>query len=278
MRGVQFAQETGIPVLAITAANAAAQLPLLTSNSDSSLNYSASAVSTIQSLAGSGYTVTLPRSQIQYENWRGTVWIAERSDSASFQIGGGYAGGYTVGSLLGWGHNSSLGTGYLNATPDYIPLDAALAINSLQGLGFTTSTVSYGDPVNVVNGNSFHVEADVSIKGRGGLPIVFTRTYNSRDGRDGPLGFGWTHSFNHHLTFEDGNADGTSTSADTDGLTSSVTWSDGSGSRKFIDVGGTGSGVAIGSTFAHGHRLLWSQTLRPSQRRPPWRSACIRRP
>ena len=30
---------------------------------------------------------------------------------------------------------------------------------------------------------------------------MFERWYNSKDAKDGPLGFGWTHSFNHQLRF-----------------------------------------------------------------------------
>jgi YD repeat-containing protein len=41
--------------------------------------------------------------------------------------------------------------------------------------------------------------SDLTIPGRG-LPFVFTRTYNSLDPYAGPLGHGWTHSFNVLLT------------------------------------------------------------------------------
>lgn len=61
---------------------------------------------------------------------------------------------------------------------------------------------------------------------------MFERSYNSRAGKDGPLGYGWTHSFNHSFTFSDG-------------ITSSVTWSDGSGAQRFIAV----VGVTAGSAF-----------------------------
>ncbi|RLP52930.1 MAG: hypothetical protein D6160_18130 [Ketobacter sp.] len=66
----------------------------------------------------------------------------------------------------------------------------------------TPSTV---DPVSTVTGNMYHDETDITIKNRG-LPYVFTRSYNSGPGRvdqDGPLGFGWTHSYNMSLRSND---------------------------------------------------------------------------
>ena len=66
----------------------------------------------------------------------------------------------------------------------------------------TPSTV---DPVSTVSGNMYHDETDITIKGRG-LPYVFTRTYNSGPGSsdvDGPLGYGWTHSYNMGLISND---------------------------------------------------------------------------
>ena len=47
--------------------------------------------------------------------------------------------------------------------------------------------------------NRIHRERDLAIKGHGGLSIVFERCYNSQGAKDGPLGFGWTHSFNHFI-------------------------------------------------------------------------------
>src|SRR5205823_47195 len=56
------------------------------------------------------------------------------------------------------------------------------------------------DPVNLANGSYFYRHVDVQIAGRGG-PLQFTRAYNSLDPTIGPLGPGWTHSFNVHLIF-----------------------------------------------------------------------------
>ena len=51
------------------------------------------------------------------------------------------------------------------------------------------------EPVNTLNGNVFFSETDISIPCPG-MPLAFRRTYNSVDKQDGPLGAGWTHSYN----------------------------------------------------------------------------------
>lgn len=58
----------------------------------------------------------------------------------------------------------------------------------------------YAKPVNSVSGNFFHTFADIAIPGRG-IPLAFTHTYNSMAaGGSGPLGYGWTHSYNMSLS------------------------------------------------------------------------------
>ena len=259
VRGIQFATETGIPLLTITSANAGTGIPKLCTSSTpcagvaSALFYPPSTVTTIQNAVNSGFTVTLPRQLIRYVNWTGAVWIQEKSDATSMQAGfiisGGYAGGYTLGPPVSFDFSPVLDTGFNFDAP--LPANTTIppvVINSGVGGGVTPFTPLSGDPVNLVTGNSYHTERDLVIKGRG-LPIVFERSYNSRVPKDGPLGFGWTHSFNHVLIFNDDDADGVAAAADTDGLTSSVSWIDGTGSEKFIRVAGTASGVAPRSVF-----------------------------
>jgi RHS repeat-associated protein len=60
---------------------------------------------------------------------------------------------------------------------------------------------STSDPVHTATGNFFHSETDLSIVSRGS-PMVFSRYYNSKDARTGPLGPGWTHSYNIYLKQE----------------------------------------------------------------------------
>lgn len=275
VRGIQFARESGIEVLTLTSsnwsvsgdettcANASSQCYKFTHNSNTALNYNPSQVSTIySSYISQGRTLTIPRSLIQYQTWKGAVFVAEKNDTVSGEMHGTYAinqyaGGYTVSTPIPYTYTSILDTGYLlpitGTTTTYAPISVG---NGAISNGLTTYNTTSGDPVNMVTGNVYHTERDLSIKGRGGLPLVFERSYNSRNPVDCnqdparcPMGFGWTHSFNHYLTFKDGNFNGTTEAADTDGVTSAVSWTDGTGSEKFIQVTGNGSGVPIGSTF-----------------------------
>ncbi len=266
VRGIQFANEKGIEVLEITTANKTAQLAKLTSNADSSLNYSTDTVSTINGLVTGDATVTIPRSLIDYDDaglWIGQVYIRAKGSTggaaqATFAIGP-YAGGYTVNDPIskwfdplaalptGWNIPITLQTpSIINKAPSI--LSSAINFGSNQ-----YSTIG-GDPVNMVTGNMYHTEKDISIEGRG-LPIVFERTYNSMLSNDDnaqstPLGYGWTHSFNHYLEFKDDDFGNTNTASDSDGITSSVTWVDGTAARKFITVNGNASGVATGASFS----------------------------
>lgn len=269
VRGVQYAKEKGIEILALTPAMCVpdqtalnTQLAKLTSNTDSTLNYSANQVSSYRTLiCTDGYTIKLPRSLIRYLNWTGAVYFTEKqaangSMSAGFSIGGGLSGGYSLGTYLSpsWLTNTtSLGinSGWSLFNPLYnaIPPTSTSfvtppTLSSWVGLGSGGGNVLGKDPVNMVTGNMYHTERDIALKGRG-LPIVLERAYNSRGANDGPFGFGWTHSFNHGLTFNDPATDG---STGSDGKTSSITWTDGTGAQKFIAVTGN-PGVAINAAF-----------------------------
>ncbi|MBU1737102.1 MAG: chitobiase/beta-hexosaminidase C-terminal domain-containing protein [Proteobacteria bacterium] len=70
-------------------------------------------------------------------------------------------------------------------------------------LGTGSSSGYSGDNVNTSTGNYAYNRSDLAIPGRG-IPFAFDRTYNSQDGSDGPLGFGWTHNYNISLTEEAG--------------------------------------------------------------------------
>ena len=55
------------------------------------------------------------------------------------------------------------------------------------------------DPVNVATGHFTLPETDLAIAARG-PDLVFQRTYNSARLVDGPLGYGWIHNYDTHLT------------------------------------------------------------------------------
>jgi len=58
----------------------------------------------------------------------------------------------------------------------------------------------YGpDPVNTATGNYIFNRKDLDIPGRG-IAFLFTRHYNSQSGEDGPLGYGWNHTYDVVLT------------------------------------------------------------------------------
>ena len=97
------------------------------------------------------------------------------------------------------------------------------------------------DPVNMLTGNLTSDETDLRIKGRGGLPIVLQRWYNSGEPQDGPLGYGWTHSFNHTLKLYGIEA----------GL-AKVGWINGSGGETFFATASHSSGdITRGATLTN---------------------------
>jgi RHS repeat-associated protein len=69
--------------------------------------------------------------------------------------------------------------------------------------GTTNRSGFIAEPINTAIGNYFSTHVDLSVPGRG-LSFTFTRSYNSRDPYSGPLGFGWTHSYNIFLTVDAG--------------------------------------------------------------------------
>jgi RHS repeat-associated protein len=78
-------------------------------------------------------------------------------------------------------------------------------------LGLIESSVYCGDPINMSTGNFIYHKEDMAITGA--HPLAFVRFYNALSRTRGPLGPGWTHSFNIWLTdcgttvqvaFEDG--------------------------------------------------------------------------
>ncbi|OJY55786.1 MAG: hypothetical protein BGP19_12065 [Thiobacillus sp. 0-1251] len=240
-------------------------------------NYSAGDVTSIETqYVNAGYKLTIPRRMLQYPNSSGALGYAFYGENfgatkpaASFPIGG-FSGGMTIepasstgttgsGSTggtspegtasggytgnndpLGSLYNASLGTGII-ADP-YAPLAyQTLGINGYQAAnGNSSGTTTAFDPVNMVTGNLIHSERDISIKGRGGMPIVFERWYNSKGAKDGPLGYGWTHSFNHYLRFY--GLDGASAAK--------VSWTDGTGGERFFSTPNQTSGnISVGATF-----------------------------
>ena len=77
---------------------------------------------------------------------------------------------------------------------------APIATQFLGAPGSTTNpTASFAEPVNTATGNYYSTMTDLALPGRG-FGFVFNRYYNSLDSYSGPLGNGWTHSYNIFLT------------------------------------------------------------------------------
>lgn len=78
------------------------------------------------------------------------------------------------------------------------------------------TTCSTAEPVNCATGVFWHTFTDLSVPGRG-MALNFSRTYSSAQAAtDGPLGFGWTDSYNLALTTD---ASGDVTISQEDGST-----------------------------------------------------------
>ena len=260
VRGIQYARENSIEVLTLTSANwsvagdttcanTGSQCYKFTHNTNAALNYTVAEVNSVKAnYIDKGFTVTIPRSLIQYGTtapiWKGSVYVAEKnalptSASASFIIAGTYAGGYTTSVPITYTYvppppaaptystGIQLGpTTPLTVNPIGLP---PITLGGSLGSGFNIFNTMSGDPVNMVTGNMYHTEKDISIASRGGLPIVFERAYNSRaanrDTVGTPIGYGWTHSFNHMLKFYG-----------VEGTAAKVSWVDGTGNEKFFST------------------------------------------
>lgn len=68
----------------------------------------------------------------------------------------------------------------------------------------TNPTASVAEPVNTATGAYYTSHTDLRVPSKG-LAFTFTRFYNSPDPYSGPLGVGWTHSYNSSLTENAGN-------------------------------------------------------------------------
>ncbi|MCQ8105009.1 DUF6531 domain-containing protein [Methylomonas sp. SURF-2] len=270
VRGLQYARDTGLPVVVLSkSADVDTLLNVGCATSPYNLNYSATVKQNLKDLfINQGYfQVTLPRCLINYDGWAGAVWIAEKasldgqrnllSAETSYTISGQYLtaqGGYSLSTPISNTYSSWLNTGYQGvfkpATTNFLTVGSVTnsnlklnLVNSYGGINtgnVATNSSFGGDPVNLVSGNLYHPERDFTIKGRGGLDLVFERTYNSNVRKDGPLGYGWTHSFNHQLQFFD---------EDANGKVDTAIWIDGTGAANKLTVAGTAAGVPVNTNL-----------------------------
>lgn len=140
------------------------------------------------------------------------------ADAGNFPTSPGYgASGIAAGDLNGDhkpdvvtanGSNNVTGASddlsiFLNTSP-LAPIGGPIRPAELPG-GFCAACVAAtqqntSKPVDSATGDFWHAFSDLNIPGRG-IPLTFTRTYNASDAAtNGPLGYGWTFSFNTSLT------------------------------------------------------------------------------
>ena len=141
----------------------------------------------------------VPRVRTQMGSWSGTVYVAES------QTAGGWQGTYKIAPDVGPASNGAYGLGQLR--PEN---------TSLYKGAFRNNTYA-GDPVNVSNGSMFRDETDIVFANLG-MPLNFSRHYNTQSKEDFGMGVGWMYSFGDLLYKE------TPTSND-------LTWLDSGGVR-----------------------------------------------
>jgi RHS repeat-associated protein len=164
---LSLANEQGMPVYDIDSSNIDVILPLL--------GVDASVKSAIESSVAAGHVVKIHQDNLTVKNWSGAGYVDRdpTTNAAGFIISGGLSGGATV---------------------EIDPSTGEIIVD-----GVRTGTFLAGEPVNIANGNLFEKEEDFTIPSRG-MPISFVRYYNSQSDYNGSMGYGWTHTYNQHVT------------------------------------------------------------------------------
>ncbi len=92
-------------------------------------------------------------------------------------------------------HYNAATNPFLPLTPQQLPTDSNASIPQS-----CTCQDHQGSPINTASGAFYHTFTDFSIPGRG-IPLNLTRTYSSVfAAQNGPLGYGWTDSYNMSLS------------------------------------------------------------------------------
>lgn len=251
VRGLQYASEKSIPLVTFTSANIGQYDSLMQIGGTTSMAAYKTAIQNAVKGSDNGNqgVVTVPREQIAYEDpvdpskkWTGAVYMSENGSTGEYGaiINGKIAGGFPLLNSTGY---STLYNANSYAPTTQTGADGGFgAIETLIGglLGDNPFAIKWGDPVNMLTGNYTHQERDFTIKGRGGLPIVLERWYNSADGKDGPFGYGWTHSLNHQLRLYG-----------VEGGQAKVGWVDGTGAQRYYaTTSHSGGNIATGNLNA----------------------------
>ena len=132
------------------------------------------------SIALGGFAVLPQNGNVSLNSWTGAGYVIQICDDSNMftemAISGGYNGGYCTENIV----PSSLSYANGTLTARY---DDGAVLGSVQA-----------DPVAMPSGAFLDHATDLELKG--GRSLAWTRSYDSRRRRDdGPLGRGWTHSF-----------------------------------------------------------------------------------
>jgi photosystem II stability/assembly factor-like uncharacterized protein len=136
------------------------------------------------------------------------AWIlASPRDADLLYVGGNLtvSGGYY--DFYSWVYKSTNGgsnwTNFHTGLPEYRTTVNAMLLLGTEGashyMGLCPTVAQCGDPVNTSTGNFAHQQQDLAIPGPG-ASLSVQRTYNSLDTYVGPLGEGWSFSYDMRLT------------------------------------------------------------------------------
>ncbi len=90
--------------------------------------------------------------------------------------------------------NPSTGLPFDNAFPDCEEIGKNAGRPQLCDISEGKLIESVGNPINVATGNKYEEVLDLSVA-TPGVPLEFRRSYNSQVIMDGPLGYGWIHTY-----------------------------------------------------------------------------------
>ncbi|HEX6198643.1 MAG TPA: DUF6531 domain-containing protein, partial [Thermoanaerobaculia bacterium] len=155
----------------------------------------------VQHAVSQGQIAWVAESRITVDRWTGTGYVLEdpETGAAGYLISGGLGGGSETGADLEDLQDLLGSEPWLEGSPLGELLRQLLSLlGGGGGGGGDGPSTQQSDPINLSTGNLWRTETDLTIQARG-LPIVWSRTYNSRSGYEGPLGQGWTFSYGESL-------------------------------------------------------------------------------
>ncbi|MCQ1537039.1 hypothetical protein FTO70_15445 [Methanosarcina sp. KYL-1] len=131
------------------------------------------------------------------------AWFTEYEQiqgSSSIVLNGDYYAelkGDTLSGYWNWPNGGEGGTFWISPSSGNIDEDNE-AISATYGGPSESNSLHSDDPINMGTGSYFYNHQDIYIPGQG-LPLAITRSYNSMDDYNGPLGHGWTFNYNMNL-------------------------------------------------------------------------------